>query len=178
MKKQFESKFEQAFVRLVNNTPGVSQITVRTPQDAVAVVAEEISDYDREVVAVICLNARGNPVNFSVCSMGGMHKCQVWPAEILKVAILSNAPNILLVHNHPSGDVTPSIDDVALTDRMAQACQIMGVTLLDHIVIGHGCDKYYSLKERGELPMIEEKYTMDIDNISWKVAEEGGEAYV
>ena len=75
--------------------------------------------------------------------------CESTPREVFKVAILSNAYSILLAHNHPSGDTTPSQEDLNITKRIKSASEIMGIPILDHLIIGS--NGYYSFKENGEL---------------------------
>ena len=104
---------------------------------------------DREVFAVLSLDAKLLPVAFEVVAVGGIDRCIVDVPNIFKHAILSNASHVLCIHNHPSGDPTPSTEDLQITKRIKLAGDLLGISLIDHIVIG--ADTYYSFKERGDL---------------------------
>ncbi len=80
---------------------------------------------------------------------GNLHQVEVDPAQVFRAALLANAHQIIVAHNHPSGDPTPTIEDIELTRRLTQAGEILGIKVLDHIVIGLGC--YCSFKETGRL---------------------------
>jgi DNA repair protein RadC len=83
-------------------------------------------------------------------SVGSLNASIVHPREVLKPAILASAAGIIVAHNHPSGDPTPSADDVEITKRLARAADIMGIPLLDHVIVGSG-GRFESLKARGIL---------------------------
>lgn len=107
----------------------------------------DIENSDRENFIVICLD-RQNKINAAeVVSVGGLSSTLAHPREVFKPAILASAASIILVHNHPSGDPTPSQEDIALTRRMIEAGQIIGIKVLDHVIIGTGT--HVSLKARG-----------------------------
>ena len=82
-------------------------------------------------------------------SVGSLNKAIVYPREVFKKAILSNAANVLAFHNHPSGDTEPSQQDIQLTYRLVEAGELLGIKLLDHLIIGDGT--FTSLKEKGYL---------------------------
>ena len=123
-------------VRLVQGMQIMSEKPVKTPEDAVELVGKELCEMDREVVCVINLQADNKPINCHFASVGGLSQSQIYPREIFKASILSNAAYIILMHNHPSGSVCPSKEDNEFTDRMAEACKLMGIPLLDHIIVG------------------------------------------
>ena len=104
---------------------------------------------DREVFAVLSLDAKLFPVAFEVAAVGGIDRCIVDVPNIFKHAILSNASHVLCIHNHPSGDPTPSTDDLQITKRIKLVGDLLGISLIDHIVLGG--DTYYSFKELGDL---------------------------
>ena len=106
-----------------------------------------IKQNDREHMIVLCLNGQNKPVNVNIVHVGTVDQCNTNPRDILKPAILSNASNIIVLHNHPSGDVKPSNADRDFTERLQKACDIMGVRLLDSIIIGEPNKPYYSLAE-------------------------------
>lgn len=121
-----------------------------TSAHQVAELAEqEIGDSDREKCLVICMNAKSEPLKMQIVSIGSLSGSIVHPREVFKIAILSNAYAILLVHNHPSGDTTPSSEDEKITKRLKGAGEIIGIPLIDHVIIGN--QSYTSMKELGYL---------------------------
>lgn len=120
---------------------------ITTPEDAADLVMNEMRDLKREVLKVLILNTK-NIVTGSVdASVGTLSSSIVHPRDIFRDAIKRNAASIILVHNHPSGDPTPSGDDINSTRRVREAGRIIGIELLDHIIIGEG--RFTSLKEKG-----------------------------
>lgn len=169
---QYELK--NVAVRLVSQPSFLSDEKIETPQAAVRVLAKEFADYDREVLSVVNLNVKGKPINASIVSMGILDGSLAHPREILKTSILSNAAQILLLHNHPSNELTPSRYDIAITDRMQKACELIGIPLADHIIIGR--DNYFSFRQNEILPLDKVTYaerTEDIQFSASKVAENG-----
>ncbi|MDQ7007681.1 MAG: JAB domain-containing protein [Acidobacteriota bacterium] len=120
---------------------------ITSPADVYAAVREYYRGADREILSVLCLDSRHAPVCFHVASVGTLNTTRTRAAEIVKPAILSNASAVLLIHNHPSGDLEPSPDDVAFTRNLRQACELLGLTLHDHLVIGD--NGFISLRARG-----------------------------
>jgi DNA repair protein RadC len=118
---------------------------ISSPKDAFDLVKDFYKECDRETVLLLCLNTKNEPENISVISMGSLSSSIVHPREVMKTAILSNAATLMLFHNHPSGDVKPSMEDRQITERLVEAGEIMGIKFLDHIIVGH--DKYLSFKE-------------------------------
>ena len=169
---QYELK--NVAVRLVSQPSFLSDEKIETPQAAVRVLAKEFADYDREVLSVVNLNVKGKPINASIVSMGILDGSLAHPREILKTSILSNAAQILLLHNHPSNVLTPSRYDIAITDRMQKACELIGIPLADHIIIGR--DNYFSFRQNEILPLDKVTYAERIEDIQFsasKVAENG-----
>lgn len=169
---QYELK--NVAVRLVSQPAFLSDEKIETPQAAVRVLAKEFADYDREVLSVVNLNVKGKPINASIVSMGILDGSLAHPREILKTSILSNAAQILLLHNHPSNELTPSRYDIAITDRMQKACELIGIPLADHIIIGR--DNYFSFRQNEILPLDKVTYAERIEDIQFsasKVAENG-----
>lgn len=171
-----EFSFEQVSVRLVKDAPLLSETAICTPEDAVRVLGDAFQDYDREVVGVVHLRSDNTPINMTIVSMGSLNQSLVHPREILKAAFLSNAASILLFHNHPSGNLTPSRDDIAITGRIQQLCMLAGVPVIDHIILG-GDQSYYSFREKKVLPMDEIHYSVDLDDVNLKVAEKAAKEY-
>lgn len=115
------------------------------PRDIVDLGKKFLDELDREELIVACLNAKNEVNSVNVVSVGSLSSSIVHPREVFKTAILSNAASIVMIHNHPSGDVTPSKEDKEITLRIKESGTILGICLLDHIIIGD--DKYYSFKE-------------------------------
>lgn len=104
---------------------------------------------DREHLYGVFLDAKHHVIGMHLIAIGSMTEAIVHPREVFKCAILLNAAALAIAHNHPSGDPTPSAEDRLLTTRLAQAGELLGITLLDHLVIGHG--RYYSFADHGAL---------------------------
>ena len=123
--------------------------TISSPKDAYEMIKEQLEGLDREQFIIACLNTKNEPTNISVVSVGLLNKAIVHPREVFKTAILSNASSIMAFHNHPSGDTTPSQQDIQLTHRLVEAGELLGIKLVDHLIIGDG--SFTSLKEKGYL---------------------------
>lgn len=120
---------------------------IRSPQDSYELIRSFIEDADREMFICLSLDVKNQPTNIEVCSIGSLSAAIVHPREVFKNALLSNAASIIVFHNHPSGNTTPSAEDVGVTKRLRDAGEILGIELLDHIIIGN--DSFLSLKEKG-----------------------------
>jgi len=102
---------------------------------------------DREHFVVMALDTKNQPTAIQTCHIGSLNSSMAHPREIMKVAILSNAASLILGHNHPSNDPSPSQEDVQVTKRIVKAGQLLGIDVLDHIIV---CDdSFVSLKEKG-----------------------------
>lgn len=135
-------------VRLVKDAPIFSERPFNKPEAAVAVLGEIMSELDREVVCVINLRSDMKPINVHFASMGALNEAMVHPREILKASILSNAASIMILHCHPSGNLYPSREDTMMTDRMNKLCELMGIPLVDHIIVGGSNREYFSFREK------------------------------
>lgn len=122
---------------------------ISEPKDIVDLGKKFLDELDREELIVACLNAKNEVNSINVVSIGSLNNSIVHPREVFKIAILSNAASIVMIHNHPSGDVTPSKEDKEITLRIKESGTILGIKLLDHIIIGN--DTYYSFKEHDEV---------------------------
>lgn len=100
------------------------------------------ADNDKEKLYVIFLNIKSKITGYSLISMGSLTECPAHPREIMKPVILASAVSIILIHNHPSGDPEPSQADISLTQRVKEACKIMSINFLDHIILGFEADEY------------------------------------
>jgi DNA repair protein RadC len=121
--------------------------TINSPADAAALIQYEMSALEQEHLRVLLLDTRNHVLDIVEVYKGSVNSSQVRVGELFKAAVRRNAPAIIIAHNHPSGDPTPSPDDVAVTRAIVQAGKLIQVDVLDHLVIGQG--RYVSLKERG-----------------------------
>ena len=111
----------------------------RSVRDAKCVAdafSEHFAPLDREHFVALVLDGKNRILGFNVVSVGSLTAALVHPREVFKAAILSNAAALVLVHNHPSGDPTPSAEDRAITERLRQVGELVGIRVLDHVVIG------------------------------------------
>ncbi|MGE6895629.1 JAB domain-containing protein [Priestia flexa] len=122
---------------------------VKSPDDAYKLLKQFLIDADREYFLVVCLDTKNQPTAINVCHVGSLNASIVHPREVLKPAILSNSASIIVAHNHPSNDPTPSREDIEVTKRLAEAGRIVGIEVLDHLVVCS--DRFISLKEKGYL---------------------------
>lgn len=120
---------------------------IGSPIEAYNIVKEFLENEDREHLICMYLDTKNKINNISTISIGSVNSSIVHPREVFKVAILSNSSHIILAHNHPSGDTTPSDEDCNITKRLIKSGEILGIKVLDHIIVGD--DKYISLRERG-----------------------------
>ena len=121
--------------------------TINSPQDVANLLQAEMASLDQEHLKVLLLNTKNQVLNTVEVYVGNVNSSIVRPSEVFRPAVRDNAPSIIVVHNHPSGDPTPSPEDVAITRELVSAGKLLGIDLLDHLVIGSG-GRYVSLNER------------------------------
>jgi len=121
--------------------------TIHCPADAAALVQYEMSALINEELWVLLLDTRNHVLNIEKMYRGSLNSSMVRVGEVFKPALQRSAAAIIVVHNHPSGDPSPSPEDVALTRAIVQAGKLLDVEVLDHMVIGHG--RFISMKEKG-----------------------------
>ena len=121
--------------------------TIHSPEDAYDVIKGFLEPLDQEEFWVAVLDTRNRVMALVVIYRGSVNSSQVRVAEIFRKAILENAPAIILAHNHPSGDPSPSPDDIAITREIIKAGKLLDIQVLDHLVIGQ--DRFISLNRRG-----------------------------
>lgn len=122
-------------------------LQVGRPSDAAAVLRERIEHEPVEVCVVLLLTTKHEAIAVHEMGRGTLDSCPVHPRDVFTSALLANAAGVIVAHNHPSGDPTPSAEDVALCGRLRLAGDLLGVALLDFIIVGHGT--YCSVKEMG-----------------------------
>ena len=130
-------------VKRINKPINKENIKIKDAKDVAKLLMNELKYEKREVVKVILLNSKNIVLKIKDISYGGTNFAMIEPKEILAEAIKLQAPKIIMVHNHPSGDVTPSKADFNITDRIFESAEILGIELLDHIIIGD--NKYESI---------------------------------
>ncbi len=123
---------------------------VHNPDDVVAILRDELLSSDREKLIVLMLNSKNVVIGMEVVSIGTLTQSSAHPREIFKAAIIRNSAAIILSHGHPSGDPTPSLDDIRLTERISKAGELLGIKLLDHVIIAEL--GVYSFAQSGRLP--------------------------
>ena len=163
MPKKNPFKLDVVSIRLNKDAPLMSGQPVKSPEDAVKLIGQELCEMDREVVCIINLKSDGTPINCTFASMGALDRSVAHPRELLKATILSNASTMIMIHNHPSGNLDPSIEDSILTDRMIKICDLVGVPLVDHIIVGGDNSDYFSFKEKDRLPASNLRYSLKTD---------------
>ena len=124
-----------------------SMPAIHSPQDVYNLVGAEMSMLAQEQMRVLLMNIKNKVVAQRTVYQGNVNNSIVRPAEVFRHAVIESAPSIIVVHNHPSADPTPSAEDVNITRELVQAGRLLGINLLDHIVIGG--DQWISLKEKG-----------------------------
>ncbi len=177
MGKKNSFSLDVVSVRLVKDAPIFSEFEIHSPEDAIRVVGDVLSQMDREIVCVLNLKANGIPINCNFASVGAINYSMAHPRELLKASILSNAANIILVHNHPASSLLPSREDIRVTDRMQKLCDLVGIPLLDHVIVGGDNSRYFSFKEKGIIKQPVINYCDDYRQLQWNrdvtVAEKG-----
>lgn len=177
MEEQKPFQLEVVSVRLVRDAPILSDRKIQKPEDAIAVVGEVLSEMDREVVCIINLKADGTPINCNFVSMGAVNQAMAEPREIFKSAILSNAVSMIMIHNHPSGNLEPSRADTVMTDRILKLSHMAGIPLIDHVIVGGDNTKYFSFKEKDMMKIPDVVLTQDYRYLDFEdkamVAEKG-----
>ena len=125
----------------------VEQTCIRQPEDIYRVLQPLIAELEQEAVCAIALNIRNKIIGVRIVTLGTSTESLVAPKETFRDAILLNASGLILAHNHPSGDPSPSAEDLMVTRRMREAGVVLGIELLDHMIVTR--DSYCSLKTEG-----------------------------
>lgn len=123
------------------------RVTIRSPKDIANLMSEELRYLQKEHFVVLFLNTKNHVLAQETLSMGSLNASIVHPREVFRAAIKRSSASIICVHNHPSGDPTPSPEDISLTGRLVEAGAIIGIEVLDHVIIGD--QRFISLKEQG-----------------------------
>lgn len=157
-------KLEQVAIRMVEQPPLYSNEPMNNPDVAIRVMNEFLSQMDRELFCIVNLQADLTPINMNIVSVGSLNEALINPREIFKSAILSNAHSMMLIHNHPSGNLTPSTSDIQTTARMQELGELMGISLVDHIITGRN-GNYYAFRDKGEFPDSRVRFSTRVEDI-------------
>lgn len=146
---QFKAVAELA-KRMASTRINGEKIRIRSSVDVKNLLMEEMRELKKEVLKAIFLNVKNFVIKVIDISIGSLSSSIVHPREVFAEAIKCSSAGIILVHNHPSGDPAPSKDDIETTARLYKVGEMLGITIVDHIIIGDGV--FVSMKERGLLP--------------------------
>jgi DNA repair protein RadC len=124
-------------VCLVRENTGGEIIQINNDQDAYELVKEEMVNSDREIFLSIMLTVRNELIGVETVSIGSVTASIIMPREVFKSAILANAVSVILCHNHPSGDLTPSREDISVTKKLIETGELLGIKVLDHLIVTH-----------------------------------------
>lgn len=135
--------------RRIASMPAVDKPAISSPEDAAALLVPKYGDRDQEHVGILALDVKNRVLQEKVITIGILDGSVIHPREIFKPALSANAASILLFHNHPSGDTSPSGKDIEVTKRIVEAGETLGITLVDHLIISR--NSYLSLKQKGHM---------------------------
>jgi len=121
-------------------------VSINSPQEVAHYLMEEMRYYKKEYFKIVLLNTKNQVISVEDISMGSLNSSIVHPREIFSHSVKKSAAALILVHNHPSGDPTPSREDIEVTSRLVEAGNILGIKVIDHIILGEG--SFISFKEK------------------------------
>jgi DNA repair protein RadC len=147
MKEYKESENYNRYVAWIAETH--DRHHANSPDNAVSAAITLIDDTMKEYFILLSLDTKNKIISKNIISVGSLNANIVHPREVFKAAIISSAAHIIVLHNHPSGDPTPSREDIEITKKLADAGKIISINVLDHVIIGAG--RNYSLKEAGHI---------------------------
>ena len=130
------SSFELAR-RIKNSEKWYSRIKITSPEDLAELFIPLLRDENKEKFLVVCLNSSNQIIKYEVISVGNLNSSIVHPREVFKAAIDNNSASIFLVHNHPSGNLDPSREDISITQRLVEAGNILDIKILDHLIVSN-----------------------------------------
>jgi len=146
-KNNLPTVIPQYGIRLVQEAT-IDAPYIHQPAEAAQIACDFLSDKDREIFLAVFLATSGKVLGFSVCHIGSLSASLVRVADCLKAAILANAASVIYAHNHPSGNLEPSAEDIAVTDKLVEAGLLIDIPVRDHIIVTPN-GSYTSLAERG-----------------------------
>ncbi|WP_044641613.1 RadC family protein [Risungbinella massiliensis] len=133
--------------RRISRLPPEERPTIRQPGDAARLLMDEMRFLTQEHFYCLYLNMKNQVIAKKCLFVGSLSSSIVHPREVFKEAVLCSAASIICLHNHPSGDTTPSREDLEVTERLIEAGKLMDIEILDHVIIGD--QRYYSMNEKG-----------------------------
>ena len=142
MKPEFNKNYRgmRCRVCLVREDTKGDLIPILQQTDVYELVKDELINSDREVFLSVMLTARNHLIGVETVSIGSVNAAMLSPGEVFKGALLANAVSIILCHNHPSGDLSPSEEDIKITKRLIEVGELLGVKVLDHLIVSdQGC---------------------------------------
>lgn len=122
---------------------------INSPEDVYRRIYPKMREQKKELFIELCLDTKNQVIKEETISVGSLNANIVHPREVFKLALAESAAHIIVAHNHPSGDPTPSREDIEITKKLVDTGTIMGITLLDHVIIGDG--RHFSMKEAGHI---------------------------
>ena len=128
---------------------------------AALLLRDIMKELDREWLCVVNLDTKNRPINFNIVSVGNINSSIADMSNIFKAAILSNASNLIIAHNHPSGDCSPSREDLLVTETALNAGRLLNIPVLDHLIFAGGTNDYYSIRENYEAMFTDTKISAD-----------------
>ena len=131
------------------NTDG-EIIRINNEEDAYELVRQELVNSDREIILSIMLTVKNDLIGVETVSIGSVTASTTTPRDVFKSAILANAVSVILCHNHPSGDLTPSGEDIRITKKLIEAGELLGIKVLDHLIVSH--NGFNSLRDCHKFP--------------------------
>ncbi len=131
----------------IAKTNALQKLQISSPSSVADIYMEEMRHLQQEHLKIVLLDTKNNIINDHTVSVGTVNASLINPREVFIHALKNGAVHMIILHNHPSGDPTPSREDISITKRIVEASDIIGIKLLDHIIIGDG--NYISLKEKG-----------------------------
>ena len=139
MKPRFSDKYHglKCRVCLVMENPAAKPLEMNSELDVYNLVKEEMISSDREILVSVLLNGMNRIIGVENVAIGCLNSCSWIPRDILKSAVLANAAAIVVCHNHPSGELKPSAQDLRMTDKLVKAGEILGIKVLDHLIVSH-----------------------------------------
>lgn len=125
------------------------KLKINSPEDVYRRIYPMMREQKKEMFIELCLDTKNQVIKEGTISIGSLNANIVHPREVFKMALAESAAHIIVAHNHPSGDPTPSREDIEITKKLVETGSIMGITVLDHVIIGDG--RHFSMKEAGHI---------------------------
>ena len=136
-------------IRMVKEPSLYSAEPIETSKDAAKLIGQELKELDREVFGVMNVKSDGSVINMNIVSIGTLNSTVISPRDVFKSCILSNAAGFIAFHNHPSGKLEPSMEDIETTQRLTECGKFMDIKMLDHIIVSGNTGDFISLRQKG-----------------------------